>query len=129
MNRRRFFRRIGLGILASSGILAYKGLSRQKLLHHNNTVIISESILVDQLFIDGIFVRMINNKPSFLSAKCTHLGCIINKIKDQQLLCPCHGSSYNMNGEVLKGPAKKNLNWLDFEYNADNKEYLVYKLS
>lgn len=129
MNRRKFFRRIGLGIFASSAILAYKGLSRQKLLHDNNTIIISENILKDQQFIEGIFVRLINGKPKFLSAKCTHLGCQINQLKNDELLCPCHGSSYDMSGKVLNGPAQRNLNWLDFEYDAEKKEYLVYKSS
>ncbi|MEC4895446.1 MAG: cytochrome b6-f complex iron-sulfur subunit [Oscillatoria sp. PMC 1051.18] len=37
---------------------------------------------------------------------CTHLGCTFpwNEI-DQQFQCPCHGSLYDANGSVLRGPA------------------------
>jgi cytochrome b6-f complex iron-sulfur subunit len=37
---------------------------------------------------------------------CTHLGCTFpwNKV-DQEFQCPCHGSRYNADGSVLRGPA------------------------
>lgn len=44
-----------------------------------------------------------------LSAHCTHLGCVINQIENGRLVCPCHGSEYDLNGRVIKGPAYKNL--------------------
>jgi len=41
---------------------------------------------------------------------CTHLGCqpILNPEK-RNLICPCHGSRFNLKGEVLKGPANRPL--------------------
>lgn len=39
------------------------------------------------------------------SAKCTHAGCMVNKIADGTIDCPCHGSKYNMDGTVAHGPA------------------------
>lgn len=41
-----------------------------------------------------------------LSARCTHLGCAVGVAEDGQTLsCPCHGSRYTLEGQVLRGPA------------------------
>jgi Rieske Fe-S protein len=39
------------------------------------------------------------------SSKCTHKGCAVNKVADGTIDCPCHGSKYNLDGTVAKGPA------------------------
>ena len=46
-----------------------------------------------------------------MSAKCTHLGCVVDRVADGTYLCPCHGSSYDAKGLVTHGPAKKALVW------------------
>ena len=43
------------------------------------------------------------------SSKCTHKGCAVNKVADGTIDCPCHGSKYNLDGTVAKGPATKPL--------------------
>ncbi len=43
------------------------------------------------------------------SATCTHAGCTVNKIADGTIDCPCHGSKFNLDGTVAKGPAQKPL--------------------
>ncbi|KMO97370.1 Rieske (2Fe-2S) protein [Streptomyces roseus] len=40
------------------------------------------------------------------SARCTHAGCVLDKIDDGQGNCPCHGSRFDVTtGKVLRGPA------------------------
>lgn len=44
------------------------------------------------------------------SAVCTHLGCIIGwDDAKKEWECPCHGSQYDINGKVLRGPTKRDL--------------------
>ena len=44
------------------------------------------------------------------SAVCTHTGCLINEVADGTINCPCHGSKFSLDGEVVKGPAARPLN-------------------
>ncbi|MGE5279008.1 MAG: ubiquinol-cytochrome c reductase iron-sulfur subunit [Acidobacteriota bacterium] len=49
-----------------------------------------------------------------LSAVCTHLGCITRFLSDQNVIaCPCHGSRFDLEGNVVQGPAPRPLPWLD----------------
>lgn len=43
-----------------------------------------------------------------LSPICTHLGCTVD-IEGSNLVCPCHGSTFDRDGSVLRGPAEASL--------------------
>jgi len=45
-----------------------------------------------------------------LSRSCTHLGCSLPwDEKRQEFLCPCHGSAFDIRGEVRQPPAPRAL--------------------
>jgi isorenieratene synthase len=55
-----------------------------------------------------------------ISLTCTHQGCTVNEAVTSpgtpvsttgngQFLCPCHGAAYDQNGNVLRGPAQRDL--------------------
>jgi cytochrome b6-f complex iron-sulfur subunit len=43
-----------------------------------------------------------------LSPICTHRGCTVD-VRGDRLVCPCHGSTYDRGGTVLRGPAERRL--------------------
>jgi cytochrome b6-f complex iron-sulfur subunit len=74
-----------------------------------------------------------------LSSVCTHLGCVTRYQPDEGLIvCPCHGSRFSLEGEVLAGPAPRPLLWLqmvlsprgliDVETTVEVPEGTVFKL-
>lgn len=41
---------------------------------------------------------------------CTHAGCTVNwEAGQNKFACPCHGSQFGPDGQVLQGPAKNSL--------------------
>jgi len=45
-----------------------------------------------------------------LHRKCTHLGCTVPWIEDEQrFACPCHASAFDIRGDVLSAPAPRAL--------------------
>ncbi len=85
-----------------------------------STVTVPWSATHNIRFYDRIIVI---NRPSgvaVFSATCPHLGCRINRADGSELLCPCHGSRFNQQGQVVNGPATHNLRPLSFALDRTN---------
>src|SRR5581483_509036 len=52
---------------------------------------------------NNVIVMRTSSGFKALSLVCTHQGCTVN-YSNQQFYCPCHGGSYDQNGNVLSGP-------------------------
>jgi len=71
----------------------------------------------DRLFVfrrpEGLYV---------ISSVCTHLGCnVIWNAEKLEFDCPCHGSIFDKNGNVVHGPAPKPLKWYVLALVGDRK--------
>ncbi|HIZ89353.1 MAG: ubiquinol-cytochrome c reductase iron-sulfur subunit [Candidatus Mucispirillum faecigallinarum] len=64
-----------------------------------------------------------DNGIKVFSISCTHLGCVLN-VENDKFICPCHGSIFDLSGNVLKGPALKPLKQL--EYKIEKENIIVY---
>ena len=48
-----------------------------------------------------------------MSLKCTHLGCSVGwNESESRFVCPCHSSSFELNGNVVSPPAPSALDLL-----------------
>lgn len=47
--------------------------------------------------------------------RCTHLGCRIERVVGDEVVCPCHGSRFRSDGTVATGPAARALTPLALE--------------
>ncbi|HEY5658326.1 MAG TPA: Rieske (2Fe-2S) protein [Myxococcota bacterium] len=63
-------------------------------------------------FREGRFylVRLDDGGFLALHRQCTHLGCTVPWIaEEQRFACPCHGSAFDVRGDVLNPPAPRAL--------------------
>ena len=57
-------------------------------------------------------------KHTVVSSECTHKGCTVEAQRDR-IVCPCHGSTYDRKGEVLRGPAQRPLRRYQSQLTSD----------
>jgi cytochrome b6-f complex iron-sulfur subunit len=127
-SRRDFLRRLSVGAALGAGVLASLSLLRQfvprltryqrryKIGRENRFPVNTFTYLADR----KLFVYRDHQGIRAVSAICTHLGCVIEK-SDDGFQCPCHGSCYNDQGEVLSGAATKDLPWYELHRDVDGQ--------
>jgi cytochrome b6-f complex iron-sulfur subunit len=142
--RAAFMRIVGLGMLAMApksfgGFLGLFG-NKNKGLEPDSTGAVKLSLqdkMYEQLKTVGtsmkievkgkskpiIVTRKDENTVLAVSSKCTHMGCEVAP-KDGKFICPCHGATFEIDGTVVKGPAKKNLEV--FKAEVDNETISIF---
>ena len=63
-------------------------------------------------FVRGRFylARLADGGFLALSRKCTHLGCTVPwVVEEKKFICPCHGSAFDITGDVISPPAPRAL--------------------
>ncbi len=58
---------------------------------------------------EAIVNRAADGTVRAFAARCTHLGCRLDRIVDGVIACPCHGSRFTADGRVAVGPALRPL--------------------
>ena len=65
-----------------------------------------------------IIIRTGQTSFRALSAECPHSGCGVSVVDRPRLICPCHGSEFDFEGNRLRGPAPTGLRVLQSEFDA-----------
>jgi cytochrome b6-f complex iron-sulfur subunit len=128
MERRDFLRKAGSTLLIVTGLAAAVSYLRQffpRVSGEKRRVSLDDPAIypVDTYtFIadHNFFIYRDHEGIKAVSAVCTHLGCILAKTT-QGFECPCHGSCFNEQGEVLSGPAPRDLAWYQVSGAPDGK--------
>jgi cytochrome b6-f complex iron-sulfur subunit len=76
-----------------------------------------------EVFVGGIFRFILIARTgaqtfSALNGVCTHEGCTVTRFAAPIFECPCHGSRYDTDGNVVQGPAPASLPRLDTFFDA-----------
>ncbi len=103
---------------ALSGVLALTGVAASSCSSETATIS-SDSISLTDIPVGGGMViaepPLVVTQPSQGEVKaftsiCTHQGCKVNAVSDNQIFCPCHGSIFSaIDGSVIRGPATEGL--------------------
>lgn len=126
ISRKKFLRLAALAIFVPFFLIWEKIVERmEKQGSLKNKIILPLEIPPGISFFNSAIIKRNSSEINVYSSKCTHLGCRINKIENGKLICPCHGSEFDLNGNVLKGPASKPLTKLKYSTDPGTKQLVV----
>ncbi len=88
---------------------------------------INKSLVVGEYLLEEDFVLFQTEQgPYAVSRACTHLGCKLNLLAEQEVFtCPCHQSRFTLNGRVIAGPAQKDLPLFEVKPMESGDGYVV----
>src|SRR5262245_24772587 len=76
---------------------------------------------------DGKFYPLLINRDRagkfyVLDSECRHASCVVPPYDayDFSIICPCHGSRYDVDGAVINGPAESPLHAYQFEFDGND---------
>lgn len=123
MARRDFLRRVGrasAGTVCAGALLPLAGCVGVR---YATATPVDGALRLDESEFAGSDAVMLENprdpRPIFVhragdgsytavSTRCAHRGCQVQR-EGERLACPCHGSEYELDGDLLQGPADRAL--------------------
>ena len=127
ISRNRFFKILGSILMFPFFYGWIASIQRHKKNQPGNRELIYPLDLSTGVHFEGqIIIIKEAGKFTVLSSRCTHLGCMINKFENNQLICPCHGSAFDMEGSCVKGPAGKSLQKHSYSIDLENKKLIIH---
>ena len=74
----------------------------------------------------GFAVKDDSGQLNVFAVNCSHLGCSIAfNTSEKRFDCPCHGSQFHLDGNVLHGPATAPLSRLAWKQGGSDSELLI----
>ncbi len=126
LTRERFFKILGYALVLPFIYGWISMLKQNRLLHSKtNTLVLPPDLPEGLSFVEPVIISKKSDGIKIFSARCTHLGCMINHIQDGHLICPCHGSEYLSDGSVIKGPSKEPLHELSYTFDKERGVFIV----
>lgn len=126
LSRRKLFKLIGSLFSVSTFGLWLGGTRRTLSMSRPAKKILSSNMPGGLSFNDDLIIYSKENDLKIFSSSCTHLGCKISHISEDELICPCHGSRFSKEGRILNGPAQKSLKQLKHEIDISSGDIIVY---
>jgi cytochrome b6-f complex iron-sulfur subunit len=86
-------------------------------------------VVSDEKGPDGMKILVVRKDAATylaMSTRCTHQGCEVGAPANNQIVCPCHGSRYDMEGAVIQGPAPAPLPRYSATYDASRQILTVH---
>jgi cytochrome b6-f complex iron-sulfur subunit len=119
LSRRRFLALVGSGALSAAAlgtaVTAMRFLEPSVFFEEDTRVGVGrpEDIAVGSVLVLPKHKMYVVRTPQgffALSSVCTHLGCMTRWEREAGVIaCPCHGSRFQLDGQVRQGPAPKSL--------------------
>ena len=141
VGRREFLKRTGITLtgITLAGALGQilescSSLTGPAVSHGTTTISISSLNSNGQFLVDSsvspdgtpiLVIRQSATTYTALSMLCTHTGCQVSSPSGGSIYCQCHGSRFNLNGQVLAGPAPSALTNYAVTLNASAKTITV----
>jgi len=115
-------------VLATGAFVGYKMITRTQLvrkkvvLDANALATIEEQgVVLDN---DVVYVAESGELRVF-SRVCTYLGCKV-ELRDGDLVCPCHGSRFDLRGAPENGPATAPLNSIEVQGQVGGERWVEF---
>jgi cytochrome b6-f complex iron-sulfur subunit len=129
ISRRDFLKLTRTALLTASSLVGFGGLIR--FLSYSSQPaaptefdlgLASDYAAGSRTLLPEVPALMVHGENGFtaLSLVCTHLGCTVES-NPEGFACPCHGSHFDLQGKVQRGPASKALVSLRVDSGSDGK--------